>query len=326
MSRGPPTPLLQYLLYLLQDRSGQINFVKAKAHGDDLNNNIADRLANEGHVSGRVLDISTLRVPVGWVDIALVLCHQPLDYLTKLVVHNRIPVPAGTIKFGRFADRWTVMIGILFDKVLDPGRHIGNVWRLTIPEGLKEVLWKEMNGTQVLGARYFGTNLRKSDMGRICPCGQEMSLGHILTGCAEYKLQPLMEALLDTLQAVSLTSSFRTLHPDEWGMSPWYPLLALQTLEETALPVFKGRKKILKALKTSRPKREWIIGNYYWMLWKWRMKEIHDDNFRFVPMLCTASLRKALLHPCPAPSKEEATGDAGLTSKAKVRLTDNAYG
>jgi len=48
MSCGPPTPLLQYLLYLLRDRTGRISLLKAKAHGDDLNNNIADRLANEG--------------------------------------------------------------------------------------------------------------------------------------------------------------------------------------------------------------------------------------------------------------------------------------
>ena len=48
MSHSPPTPLLQYLLYLLRDRTGRISFVKAKAHRDDLNNNIADRLANEG--------------------------------------------------------------------------------------------------------------------------------------------------------------------------------------------------------------------------------------------------------------------------------------
>ena len=26
-----------------------------------------------------------------------------------------------------------------------------------IPEGMKEVLWKEMNGAQVLGHRYYGT-------------------------------------------------------------------------------------------------------------------------------------------------------------------------
>ena len=35
---------------------------------------------------------------------------------------------------------------------------------------------------------------------------------------------------------------------DEWGSSPWYPLLAMRALEESALPIFKGRKKILKGL------------------------------------------------------------------------------
>ena len=66
MSCGPPTPLLQYLLYLLRDRMGRISFVKAKAHGDDLNNNVADKLANEGRISGRLFDISTIIGPRGW--------------------------------------------------------------------------------------------------------------------------------------------------------------------------------------------------------------------------------------------------------------------
>ena len=180
MSRGPPTPLLQYLLYLLRDRTGRIKFVKAKAHGDDLYNNMADKLANDRRVSGRVLDISALQVPAGWVDMAPVLCHQPLDYLTRLVVRNIVPAPATTVRFGKFLDRWTVMIGNMFNSVLDPGRHIDNVWHINVPKGLKEVLWKEMNDAQVLGAKYFGTNYKKSDMGRICLCGQVMSLGHIL--------------------------------------------------------------------------------------------------------------------------------------------------
>jgi len=326
MSHGPPTPLLQYLLYLLRDRTRRVSFVKAKAHGNDLNNNIADRLVNEGRVSGRILDIGALQVPAGWVDMAPVLCHQPLDYLMKLVMRNRMPVPAGTIKFRRFSDRWTVTIGTLFDKVLDPGRHIGGVWHLLIPEGLKEVLWKEMNSAQVLGTRYFSTSNKKSDMGQICPCGQDMSLGHILMGCARYDLQPLLTILLDTLRAVSPVSSFRTLHPDEWGSSPWYPLLALRTLEEVALPIFKGRKEMLKTLKASRPKQEWIIGNYYWMLWKWCMKEIHDDGFRFMPILCTTHLKNVLLTPCPTPDKKAKADDTDQAPEAKVRLTDNAYG
>jgi len=199
LSHGPPTQLLQYLLYLLRDQTGHISFMKAKAHSNDVHNNIADRLANEGRQKGRLFDISALRVLAGWVDFAPVLCHQPLDYLTRLVVRHRVPAPTGTSKFERFSDRWTVGLGNMFGVALDPGKHVGKVWDLCIPEGLKEVLWKEMNGAQVLGARYFGTANEKSDMGRVCPCSQEMSLGHILVGCAKYDLQLLHPILMDAL-------------------------------------------------------------------------------------------------------------------------------
>jgi len=326
-SQGPPTPLLQYLLFLLRDRMGRISFIKAKAHSDDLNNNITDRLANKGRASGRVLDISTLHMPPGWVDTAPVLCHQPLDYLTRLVVRHNVPAPTGTIKFGRFSDRWTVMIGTLFDVMLDPGRHIGNVWHLNIPEGLKEVFWRDMNDALVLGDKYFGTRYKKSDMGRVCPCGHVMSLGHILLGCANYNLQPLLTTLLDALKVVSPASAFRTLHPDKWGSSPWYPLLALRAIEELTLPIFKGQKKVLKAFKDTRPRREWIVGNYYWMLWKWRMKEIHDDDFKFIPVFCTSAMEDMLKQPCLIQDKEVLTEKNERVGKdPRVRLTDHAYG
>jgi len=300
MSRGPSTPLLRALLHLLRDRTSRIRFVKAKAHSDDVMNNLADELAKEGRVKGRIFDIGALTVPHGWVDSSPVLCHQPLDYLTKLTIRARIQAPTTTIKFGAFSDRWTVAIGNMFGIVLDPGSHVGKVWCLTIPEGLKEVLWKEMNGAQVLGHRYYGTGLPKSDMGRFCVCGEEMSLRHILVGCSQYELQPLMTVLTDILRDVSPAIAFKTLHPDKWGQSPWYPLLALGAIEEATLPIFKGRKAALKVLKKSRQRREWIIGNYYWALWKWRMKEIHEEKFRFIPHLCAKLLCGVLLTPIPA--------------------------
>ena len=187
----------------------------------------------------------------------------------------------------------------MFGVVLDPGNYIKEVWRLTIPEGMKEVLWKEMNGAQVLGHRYYGRGHERSDMGRFCPCGLEMTLGHILVGCEAYALQPLMEILLASLGALHPGSCFKTLSPDSWGASPWYPLLALGSLEELAYPIVKGRKKILKGLKKSRQRRVWLIGNYYWALWKWHMKEIHDMSFSFVPANCVASLRDLLALPVP---------------------------
>jgi len=308
-SRGPPTPLLQALLHLLRDRTGRLRFEKAKAHGDDNMNNLADKLANKGRVKGRVFDIGSMAVPVGWVDTAPVLCHQPLDYLTKLVVRARVKAPATTLKFGTFSDRWMVTIGFMFGVVLDPGNYIKKVWSLTIPEGMKEVLWKEMNGAQVIGHRYYGRGHARSDMGRFCLCGSEVTLGHILLGCGAYNLQPLLTLLQKVLGTIHQDSSFKTLSPDSWGASPWYPLLVLKELEESAYPIVKGRKKILKGLKKSRQQREWVIGNYYWAIWKWRMKEIHDTGFTFVPANCAPSLHDILNTPVPVHLLTQVTDD-----------------
>jgi len=318
LSRGPPTPLLQTLLYLLRDRTGRLRFEKAEAHGDDIMNNLADELANEGRAKGRPLDISSLTFPSGWVDGTPVLCHQPLDYLTKLVVRARVRAPAMTMKFGAFSDRWMVTLGHMFGVVLDPGNYIGKVWSLTIPEGMKEVLWKEMNGAQVLGHRYYGQGHTKSDMGRFCLCRVEMTLGHILLGCNAYPLHPLMACLLAVLGTMHPGHSFKTLSPDTWGTSPWFPLLALGAIEDAAYPIVKGRKKILKGLKKSRQRREWVIGNYYWALWKWRMKEIHDADFKFVPASCASSLHDVLSTPVPAHVLKKGTADGGSEKQPNV--------
>ena len=223
----------------------------------------------------------------------------------------RVGAPAKTLKFEAFSDRWMVTLGHMFGVVLDPGSYIGKVWSLTIPEGMKEVLWKEMNGAQVLGHRYYGQGHAKSEMGRFCLCGVEVTLGHILLGCDAYVLQPLISSLLAVLDALHPNSSFKTLSPDSWGTSPWFPLLALGALEEAAYPIVKGRKKILKRLKKTRQQREWIIGNYYWALWKWRMKEIHDVDFKFVPANCVASLLTTLSAPVPAHMLRQAAMDDG---------------
>jgi len=314
LARGPPTPLLQMLLYLLRDRTGRLHFEKAKAHGDDVMNNRADSLANEGRLKGRTLNLGSLVIPAGWIDTAPVLCHQPLDYLTKLVVHVRVGAPATTTRFESFSNRWVVSLGFMFGVVLDPGNYIKKVWDLTIPEGLKEVLWKEMNGAQVIGHRYYGRGHAKSDLGRWCLCGSELTLGHLLLGCSSYNLQPLMTIMLTVLGSLGPTTGSKTLSPDEWGTSPWYPLLALRELEEMAYPIVKGRKKILKSLKKTRHKREWVVSNYFWALWKWRMKEIHDESFKFTPMNCASSLSKTLTNPVPlhllprAAAEEDDTG------------------
>jgi len=55
------------------------------------------------------------------------------------------------------------------------------------------------------------------------------------------------------------------------------------------------------------------------------MKEIHDDNFRFVPQFCTASLKRILLGPCPMAGSKDPADTADQALGAKSRLTDGAY-
>jgi len=264
--------------------------VKAKAHADDENNNLADFLANEGRLHGQLMDIGRLTVPPGWVDDFPVLCHQPLDYLTKLVVRRRVPAPSSTLRFTRFSDRWTVTMYNLFGVVLDPGRYIANVWKINVPQKFRETLWKEMNDTLVLGHRYHG----RSDLGRWCKCGVTLSLDHILVGCTQYRLDGLQAVLLEHLQRVSPKLPARSLSPDKWGRSPWYPLLALRRIEQDAFRPSKAIRRPNEALLLSHPVREWLTGTYFWHLWRWRMKEIHDSSLSFLPDRFVDTLATAL--------------------------------
>jgi len=321
LSHGAPTCLLQHLLFLLWSRTGHLTFTKAKAHRSDVMNNKADALANRGRVSGRLWDISALMMPKGWVDMTPVLCHQPLDYITKLTIRRKGIPPTATVKFRRFLDRWVVTLGNMFGRVLDPGDHVGKVWRLNIPKGLKEVLWKEMNGTLVIGHRYHGM----SDMGRSCRCGAELSLGHMLMGCAEYKQQGLMDVLLDRLRVIGPVVSLKTLWPDEWGVSGWYPLLALSALELNAIRPSKSLRKPNRALQDSRPAREWLIGSYFWMIWKWRMKEIHAADFRYRPENCGDAMGQALKATPPGTNPVDDAARSDGTMRVKTGKTDGAY-
>jgi len=122
---------------------------------------------------------------------------------------------------------------------------------------------------------------------------------------------------LTHLARVSPPVYCRSLRPDDWHPSPWYPLLALKRVERNAIRPSKALKNPGKSLSLSRPTREWLIGTYFWLLWRWRMKDIHNDSFLFVPRLMTDALDGALSNlPAAAsgkcgPSPIRATGNPG---------------
>jgi len=269
--KSPPVELFRHLLFCLRAHRGRLSFAKVKVHSGDVMNDLADSLANEGRVSGRDFHIPSLYTPPRWVDSHPVLAHQPLSHLSALLVRYTVPAPLRTWKASSFADQWTVAMFGLFGKVLDAGMYISKIWSVNIPTGLREVLWKD-----ALGSLPFycpGWVSVKSSF--TCSCGVRLSLSHILTGCSSYDLSPLSASLAERMRVVSPPLfGLRSLRPDEWFPSPWFPLIALKAVEYRAARPTKECPKPSRALADSRSQQEWAIGMFLWFVWKKRMKEL----------------------------------------------------
>jgi len=283
-------PLFKHFLFLLRSHGGGIEFVKAKAHGTDIWNNRADHLANEGRVSGRLYDLWSLATPDGWVDHQPVLAHQPLSYLTRLIVRDTVLPPLARWKAGPFCDKWVVSMANMFGMYLDVDAYAPLVWKINVPVGFKETLWREMHQAQAVGHRYRG----ERELMKTCPCGCELSLDHILMGCARYNLSSLEQILHDRLREISPKVWHKSLHPDSWKPTPWYPLLALKRVEQNSIKPSRTLLKPNEAFSKMRSAREWVIGLYFWTIWKWRMAEANEPNFRFLPARQESNLREIL--------------------------------
>ena len=146
---------------------------------------------------------------------------------------------------------------------MDAGLHAPRVWKLNIPTRLRELLWKDITSSLPIGATWFSN----MECGRTCSCGAEMTLTHVWTSCDAHDLTPLLQVLRDHLPTLPASALAWT--------HPWYPLLALRELESAR----RVGKKAAKELRRSRPKQEWAIGSYLWLLWANQMKEIHSEGF-----------------------------------------------
>ena len=278
--QNPPLELFRHLLFCLRAHRGRLSFIKVKAHSGDLMNDMADSLANEGRLAGRTLHIPGLYTPPGWVDSHPVLSHQPVSYLSSLLVRYTVLMPLRTYRSSVFTDRWTVSMFGLFGRVLDVGLYVSAIWTINIPVGLREVLWKE-----ALGSLPFSSpDWVSSRVPLSCCCGESLSLDHIFTGCASYRLAPLLGSLEDRLQVISPPLfHLRSLRPDKWHPSPWYPLIALKAVEVHTARPSEACPKPDQALMTTHPQREWAIGSFLWFVWKKRMKELFaSPTYTFV--------------------------------------------
>ena len=262
--------IFRFLLYLLRSHVGRLDFSWVKGHSSDPMNCLADALANEGRIDGRVLDLGSFRPPPGWVDVSPVLNGAPLHDITTSLISAVTPVPLISDKFRVFRSQWYWFFRSVFSRCLDLGLYFSHIWSANLPAGFRNLIWKDSSAALPIGHRYHGP---LDDM-RFCPCSCPLSLSHILSGCASFPISSLyVDILLPRLKELAPSVSYRTMFPDEWS-SPdgvrWFPLLCLKSLEYCG-PSRAERKQ----LNSSRRDREWAIGSFFWAVWKYRMKLIH---------------------------------------------------
>lgn len=179
---------------------------------------------------------------------------------------------------------------------LNPVAHILLLWKINIPVGLQELLYKHVSSSLPIGRMWHGS----LSLGQFCQCGAELSLHHLWASCPDYNLLPLL---------LTVYSHFISLHhgpglsakPWLWPPPFWYPLLAFHSLD--CIP--NNDACLHQTLGKSHAKREWALGSFLWFVWKQHMKEVHNSSYCFIPGLHVDALSIALSeeptltsHPC----------------------------
>ena len=298
--------LLRYLLYLLRSHDGYISFRWVKAHNGDVNNSRADKLAKSAALSDRhIFSLASLQIPDNWVDTGPVLNYQSVSFLTEAIVKRNHSVgPSLGIKSAGFRYAWSLWASRECEAWLDVTCHIPNIWIINTPVQLKELLWKEINGSLPLGNAWTS----KVKLGQACPCngsiieyrhvwisprcehtvglrvikcrcGVTVSLAHIWKGCSQYDMSPFREVARKLIKKVIYLDT-PTTDPDRWMSGDmWFPLIALKSLEKG--PTYdETTRRILGPLRKAQ---EWIMGSMLWYTWRMRMKESHLSSMVFSP-------------------------------------------
>ena len=267
--------LYQHLLYRLQAHSAPLRFSWVKAHEGHCFNEMADYYAKVGHESSDSMRLDLLHTLPGWVDLAPVLHGTPLSRLTCFLVRHTLPCPITDYCVSAIADKWTYFMKRSFDTKVDLGACLPCIWKLCVPPGLRELLWKQIFNALPIGPKGEGRPHLQ-----FCPCGwlDPLDLFHIFIGCSYFPISHLYGTVLfPALVAVTPgAGSHITVDPERWFRLWWFPLLCFKRLA-----YFDSTKKQCASLFHSVCRREWIYGSFLWTLWHTHMKLTNEPRFRF---------------------------------------------
>ena len=219
--------------------------------------------------------LDLLYTPPGWVDVAPVLRGSPLSTLTRFLVRHTLPCPITDYRISPIADKWVYFMKRSFDTKVDLGACLPCLWKLCIPAGLRELLWKQIFDALPISAKGDGRPHLQ-----FCPCGrpEPLDLFHIFVGCSYFPVSRLYGTVLfpALVAATPGAGSHITVDPERWFRLWWFPLLCFKRLA-----YFDSTKKQRASLFRSVRRREWIYSSFLWTLWHTRMKLANEPGFRF---------------------------------------------
>ena len=162
-----------------------------------------------------------------------------------------------------------------FDTKVDLGAYLPRLWKLCVPAGLRELLWKQIFDALPISAKGDGRPHLQ-----FCPCGrpEPLDLFHIFVGCSYFPISHLYSTVLfPALVAVTPgAGSHITVDPERWFRLWWFPLLCFKRLA-----YFDSTKRQRASLFRSVRRREWLYSSFLWTLWHTRMKLANEPGFRF---------------------------------------------
>ena len=211
----------------------------------------------------------------GWIDLAPILCGTPLSSLTRFLIRHTLPCPITDYQVSPIADKWTYFMKRSFDTKVDLGACLPCIWKLCVPAGLRELLWKQIFDALPIGAKGDGRPHLQ-----YCLCGQlePLDLFHIFIGCSYFPISRLYSVVLfpTLVTATPGAGSHITVDPERWFRLWWFPLLCFKRLA-----YFDSTKRQCTSLFHSVHQREWIYGSFLWMLWHTRMKLTNEPGSHF---------------------------------------------
>ena len=131
-------------------------------------------------------------------------------------------------RISAIADKWTYFFMRSFDDTrVDIGPSVARVWKICVPTGLCELLWKVVFHALPIGDK------RSSSKGcglDYCPCGHQepIDLFHILSGCQYFPIYDLYRTSLDPAFAKAHSGpggSHASIDTDRWFCRWWFPAI-----------------------------------------------------------------------------------------------------